>query len=103
MFCVEPRNPQQEREFSSLCTRGVFLNERSPPGYTRASRLHHTDAPCGTHNFSPSLSLSLSLRVCARLKYLLYSTAVFCCWLMWAIIYMAQVRSVPISQDSLHA
>eukprot|EP00227_Mantoniella_beaufortii_P007955 CAMPEP_0197577932 /NCGR_PEP_ID=MMETSP1326-20131121/2368_1 /TAXON_ID=1155430 /ORGANISM="Genus nov. species nov., Strain RCC2288" /LENGTH=48 /DNA_ID= /DNA_START= /DNA_END= /DNA_ORIENTATION= len=27
-----------------------------------------------------------------QLKYLLYSSSVFCCWLMWAIIYMAQMN-----------
>lgn len=27
-----------------------------------------------------------------RLQHLLFSASVFCCWLMWAIIYMAQMN-----------
>lgn len=33
-------------------------------------------------------------------KYTLYSTAVICCWLMWALMYMAQMHPLvrPILQ-----
>ena len=27
-----------------------------------------------------------------RLQHLLFGTSVFCCWMMWAIIYMAQMN-----------
>lgn len=32
----------------------------------------------------------------ARLQHLLFATSVFCCWMMWAIIYMAQMNPLVV-------
>ena len=31
-----------------------------------------------------------------QLQHLLFATSVFCCWMMWAIIYMAQMNPLVV-------
>ena len=42
------------------------------------------------------LTRHFSLFPNARLQHLLFATSVFCCWMMWAIIYMAQMNPLVV-------